>query len=350
MNAADGENGMTAVTEVKKSREKKRAIAENWRMALSTFVLAVIAVTAHVAPQIDLPFLRFIDEAGPELSAIAYLAGLAASAMFAAMITYNIVDRRFQKAEERRIEAFKGELARDVFGAIFSSNLNRNYVEEAIRRTLITDIYRKNYALDYTIYRLSDREPEFFSPDVARHEGIKAAIEAGEEAFLAMRVRGSFTLVNTTNQTISPELKCTIPQRTGDLAVLANLTKLLVGGRAYQDDQFDLEKLVKSDPEEDEKRYNYTVEIAPHSSVDVVTEYAIVKEEEDNEVWASFYPTAGCRLTAGIRVPGLDFGIRCNSGAGIVRNHKTGTDGNWTVDGPMLPYDSLIFWWRKMQA
>lgn len=98
------------------------------------------------------------------------------------------------------------------------------------------------------------------------------------------------------------------------------------------------------------KAYSWDRTIEPGAELPVVVEAVSLKEVSDTEVWGSYHATyEGMVMSIRCAVPEIArFGIRNLTATPTTKVYENqGSNAEWRIDGPILPNDSVVFWWRS---
>jgi hypothetical protein len=236
---------------------------------------------------------------------------------------------RRRKAEQE--EAFEREqrLVQDVFRGVLGIRHSSAYVRKVIETTLEQRVIRRTVNLIYTLRRLNQAEANQI-PDAGR--------------FMVLDEAMSYEFQNLSSEEFELEVRLAVPVRHG--RHLREASRLVSG--SIGDQVLTEEELKPVDESGDAKKYVWKRKMAAVGKLPVALKVRLMKEESDNEVWCSFYPCSEGMTLQVVAPEGFHMGIRNNTAS----HHKMETDpsdngvGVWKIEGPILPYDSVIFYWR----
>jgi hypothetical protein len=125
----------------------------------------------------------------------------------------------------------------------------------------------------------------------------------------------------------------------------AKVTLIKVGNESYEEAK--LAELAKkgSDGEMD---YNFQVALEPQESKEILIEAMIIKDLSDGDTFGFRRPTTGATIRLDVNMPGFVFGAseRTASPMKVIRAPAPGRTAEWRIDGPILPFNSVVLWWR----
>lgn len=226
-------------------------------------------------------------------------------------------------------------IANDVMQAIFGIRHEKNYVRSVIETCFEQPHFREDYDLKYTI----DSFPE--------SDRVRLNLEAGR--FVLMRTRMRYRVRNMSGKDESFRIGYGLPTRSSLLHDLCKVTKIMVAGRSYKNSEIQETEVVHNGENVslNDRAYEIFVPVYGGGSVEILIESQTVKEMSDNDTFGFRYPTSNARLTMDVNVDGLIFGVTPRVAAKIIEIvPPTDRSGEWRIDGPILPFNSVVFWWR----
>jgi hypothetical protein len=236
-----------------------------------------------------------------------------------------------RRREAEQLEALDREqkMVQDVFRGVLGIRHSTAYVRKVIETTLEKRVVRRMVSLIYTLRRLDEAE--------------RGRIEDADR-FMILDQAVSFELQNLSTEETEVDVCLVVPIRQGkNLHDESKLQAVSIGGKALRPDQ-----IVETGSGGDSKCYSWKHTIPGSGRLPVSFKQRLIKEESDTEVWCATYAcTEG--LTLQVVAPGdLHMGIRNNTAS----RDRVETDpsdngvGVWKIDGPILPNDSVVFYWR----
>lgn len=237
--------------------------------------------------------------------------------------------REREIAHARQAEAVEREqrMVQDVFRGVLGIRHSSAYVRKVVETNLEQRIVRETVTLIYTLRHLTPAEAEAI----------------GDGRFLMLDQTVSFAFENLSSEDQDVPLRFVVPVRHGQrLRDVSRITSAVIGNK-----EVDIVESAEG-ASDDAKVYVWTRRIPAHQKLSVVVSALVVKEESDTEVFCSYYPcTKGMSLQVSAP-PELNLGIRNNTASRHVVAKNPGHTGTglWKIDGPILPNDSVVFYWR----
>lgn len=241
-------------------------------------------------------------------------------------------------AKREQIEYFRfanEAIKRSVFSSVFGIKHSEDYVKSVIGNCFESPLVREDYKITY--------ELESFDADTAGRVGFD------REQYIKVIAAVTYRARNMGPDKQEFPTAFGIPFRPGSLEPFSRLHSLRVGEKSYTDEE--LETLLKDTPpgnHSSEKVYEFPVPTNPGESTDVAFEFELVKEMSDNDPFGFRRPTVGSTIRFINRTEhDLAFGITPRTSASMrdIRP-QAARSGEWEIVGPILPYDSVILWWR----
>ena len=239
-----------------------------------------------------------------------------------------------QAREEReRQETLEREkrMTQDVFRGVLGIQHSSEYVRKVIESTLDRKIIRRQVTLMYKLSRLT--------ADDAAELGV-----ADPTKFMFLDQAFTFEFENLSSDKLPLPVKFALPARHGPkLRSASRVLSATIGGKAQN-----VESALGGDLKGDAKVYTWPHEIGPHGKLTVAVTARVIKEDSDSEVWCSYFPcTEGMSLQ--VTAPDdLHVGMRNNTASQETLEMPASGNGMavWKIDGPILPHNSVVFYWR----
>lgn len=315
----------------------------NWLLLfVGVLLVAAAAVMEHPAvSEISPPQVHVVDVESLSLifswkSLISLLKELGFALIIAWAVSY-LIEQHAKRREHEAHEAARKQMASDVVHAVFGLQHLPAYVRTVVETTLQCRVIRKHYSADYTI--------EHLSVDEAKRLGVKRG------RFVKLTQISSYTFNNVSPAPVKHAIKYALPVRAGTkLHDFAGITKIRIDGKEFSGKALD--KAVTSKKDGFYKSYQWDRTIDPDKEIEVVVEAVSLKELSDTEVWGNYHATyEGMVMTVRSEVPEIaTFGIRCLTATDSELVHETpGKTAQWKIEGPILPNDSVVFWWRSAE-
>lgn len=233
------------------------------------------------------------------------------------------------------VKAARELIANDVTHAIFGIRHEKNYVRAVIETCFEQPHFREDYDLAYRIESFPEKE---------RYE---LNLESGR--FVIMKTRMRYRVRNMSSGDEKFRIGYGLPTRSNTLAELCRVTAVTVSGKSYTKAEIEATEVTHNgeNVSANDRAYEFFVDVAGAGSVDVLIESQTVKEMSDNDTFGFRFPTTNARLRMDVNVDGLIFGVTPRVAARLVEViSPANQSGEWKIDGPILPYNSVVFWWR----
>lgn len=243
------------------------------------------------------------------------------------------------KAEHlKEVKEARELIAKDVTHAIFGIRHDPQYVRAVLETCFEQPHFREDYDLQYRI----DSFPA--------KEAAKLGIEPSR--FVLMSTRMRYRVRNMGAKEEKFRIGYGLPMRSGQLEKFSKITAITTGSKTYSASEIS-EMEVPHNGENvplNDKAYEFYVTVAGGGSIDVLIESQTVKELSDNDTFGFRFPTTNARLRMDVNIDELKFGVTARVAANLVEIiPPTDRSGEWKIDGPILPYNSVVFWWRTPQ-
>ncbi|HRH20833.1 MAG TPA: hypothetical protein PLE81_09385 [Brevundimonas sp.] len=255
---------------------------------------------------------------------------------FALIIAWGVssfIDARVRAREKRESDRVRDQLNAAVVHGVFKLLHDENYVECVVEKTLLARIIRRKLVIDYWIDALTEEEEKKFS------------ITSGRLVKFTQRLSCSFE--NVSQDLLQHTIKAGLAVRSGKLAEGCFLEEVSIDGVLNRDE---IDKACTS--EDGYKTYRWLRTIEPGKPIEVVIKAVSLKELSDTEVWGNYHPVYdGVDLNVRNSVPEIiNFGIRNLTATHVVKELEDGVRAaRWSFRGPILPNDSVVFWWRNRE-
>ncbi len=302
-------------------------------IALSALIFLLIAVG------LEHPYFH---EAGADWKSIVFnkesLVGLSRELAFALIIALIItvgIESESRRADRESAERLRRDIAADVFRGVFSRVFTADYVDKVIAVNLEPGVVRKSIQIHYII-----EEPN-------RKELTDLGLDP--EDFVQLRTRVRYRLANISARPIDENIRVATGAVSNVRGALARLVSMKIGKGSEA--LVEKERETKSFEHQSGKGFSYEVNLDPGEEVEVAIETLAVKEDSDNEIWGTYYPTLQGDVTLTVRRAGLVTGLNART-ATAATELFTSDDGSafrWQINGPMLANDSLTLWWQPIE-
>lgn len=236
--------------------------------------------------------------------------------------------RRDAEAAERRQQA----IARDVIEGVYGIQHKPSYVKAVLDSNLQSMIVRDLVELEYRVSELD--------PDQLKILNVKEP-----NRFVVLTMIMIYTLRNVSGRPRPIDVRYSLPVRSGKGArEITRVEEAKIAGIELSRQQID-DALQSTDTEND-KTYSWPHSIEGNGELSVRIKGIALKERSDNEVGGFFYPsTDGVRIRFEV-LPGMVFGLRSLTNSQIALDWDEPTLKTYASSTPVLPNDSVVFWWR----
>jgi len=208
------------------------------------------------------------------------------------------------------------------------------YIRSIIETVLEAKLVRDNYEVTYRI------DP--FPADEAIAKGIDAS------RFVLLTLRSRYRLRSVALSKIHFHVKFGIPIRGGSFADIGKLTGIRIDDEIWGEDR--LPGLIVDVGDPNQLFHSIDTDLEPGGSKVIQIDGQMVKELSDSEMFGFLHPTMGMSLKLNVNVPGLKFGMRARTASPEKEVHKADNrSGEWAIDGPIMPYNSVVLWWRSAE-
>lgn len=307
-------------------------------LSAGVIFVALAAILEH--PSVDKITPEVISATSSVVFSWKAVIGLLKEIGFALIIAWAVsygIERSAKKREHEAHEHARKQMASDVVHAVFGLLHSPAYVRTVVETTLQCRIVRLAYKVNYLIEPLTEKET--------------ANLRVTPGRFVKLTQVSSYTFRNVSASPIKHPVRYALPVRAGaKLYEFAGITKIRIGDKEIVG--ADTTKAIVSGKDELFKAYSWDRTIEPGGELPVVVEAVSLKELSDNEVWGSYHATyEGMVMTVRSAVPEIArFGIRNLTATPTTKVYETlGQNAEWKIDGPILPNDSVVFWWRSAE-
>lgn len=255
------------------------------------------------------------------------------SAFVVAWVVSVAIEARSRHRQEQENRTYRSEISKNVFSAVYQLRHPSEYVKAAIEGVLSTLFLREQFEVTYKLCPLSTQD------------AAKAGVDASR--FVRLTASTRYSVRNVTPSKEHFRLRYTIPRRSGRLGDLSRVRSLKIGDREYTDTEIDNISDGLSSSGRDHVLETY---INGNDSIWITIDADMVKEVSDTETMGMKLPTLMTSVRLNIEgIHDLVFGLNAYSGSSVREVYRApdGMSAHWVVDGPMLPWNSLLLWWRR---
>ncbi|MEZ5996765.1 MAG: hypothetical protein R3C25_13540 [Hyphomonadaceae bacterium] len=254
--------------------------------------------------------------------------------------------RDFSERQSRFVEDFSERVSRDVFASVLGKFLPRKF-QDAFLDVGKSHTVRTNMVIRYELLEFTDAEVR----------GIKEL----KDEFIKLHIFTDYTLENISGSSFDHTVVCAYPLRSeSDFhKSLSRIVRIKIG-RDEMSAQEIAEGTELADAERrDFAKFSKSCHLQAGEQLQVTYEVVLVKERSDNEVWVSLIPTDQLWIICdvGRLQSSMKFGITAHCPSGMDERLSSENDrgepsdangGVWASGGPILPYQSVVFWWRTL--
>jgi hypothetical protein len=214
---------------------------------------------------------------------------------------------------------------------VFSKFLPSRYVDSVINSNLKSSVIRDQLRITLELDYLSDEQIRAIS---GPHDGL-----------IQLKSTFYFTIKNVSGSPISHSIRYHHSNRFSLPDALCGIQSVSIAGRPISSSQTAASRLEEEDV--NSVSYAWPVSLKPDEEIQATVEGIVLKEISDNEVWGSVLPTMNCEVVLNSNIPDLTFGIAARTFSKAVERYRSPKNDlyQWEISGPMLPNESLVFWW-----
>lgn len=325
--------------------EKVKLITGEWTLLLGGLVLILIAtvledpafgiVSAEGVAHAGEATASFTDKALRSIQKgktwVAFLKEGGFALIIAWAISYFIDYRAKLREIEEQIK-LRDAMNRNVIQGVFNLLHEREYVKSVVEKSLLPPIARNRLVVNYKIDPLTAEEEK--------------TLQVAKGRFVKFTQRLDCEFENVSPKTVKHMVNAGVFVRSGELAKNTGLKSIRISGKQLSDSEIRSAETLT----DGYKRYSWerTLKSKGKLAVDVVV--VSFKELSDTEVLGCFHPTyGGVELSVHNNVPDIvTFGIRNLTATEERLAFKDDArEARWSIDGPVLPNESIVFWWRS---
>jgi len=253
-----------------------------------------------------------------------------------------VIESRSRRRIEQEIASYSQEIARDVFLSTMRLSASESVWDELSDLISKMKLIRQDLNATYELIELSE------VPEFAKSPEIMSRLS---DDYVAMKWDSDFFLANKSDVQVDHRLVYTYPIRTelDRASELSFIHKITVNGIEKNWETISKESSeIKMD--EGERLFEWPITIPAKARIRITSTVYILKNRGDNEVWATVLPTETFHLTLINSLQNkLDTGIQSNFPGQMQEENpsQTGSVRRWAASRPLLPYQSVVLWWRK---
>jgi protein-S-isoprenylcysteine O-methyltransferase Ste14 len=328
--------------------KKGERLPANWGLSVWGLAFVIAAILVETPAISDLLAQLAWTDAHSSVFNQKTLASLSKEVGFALLIAFFIstgierqarerherVEREARESEAEAVSAARAEIARDVFHGVFGLQHDRGYVNTVIEHILQRPVVRENYSVEMTVSRLTKAE--------------MALLKVGPKQFVKVHSVCEYSFLNISTKEATFDVNFILPVRAGQrLRDFARVNTVRLDGIELPEAEItEAEQEPNGAPT---KVYCWPRTLPKDGRISVLVSSTILKELSDNEVWRNMHPTiGGAEFKLRMEVPDMEVGIRNITAAKLIDRYAglPGGESAWTIDGPILPNESIVLWWQ----
>lgn len=267
-------------------------------------------------------------------------AGLAREVGFALIISFILavlIEQDSRRRQELEVKRYLARVSRNVFETVLGSFLPDRF-REAFKDIGRTSVVRTDMVIRYEVMEFDPGELRGLADELRQ--------------FVKLHIFTEYKLKNISASRYTHKIENRYPVRSENqfYVDLSRITRLRIGLEEIDEEEIERLTGAPNEAHPDFRTFSKTFTIEPNEEIVVSYENVLVKERSDNEVWASLIPTDQLRMFCDVRLDGeYEFGVtaHCPSGMDERMCPSAGRGGVWASGGLILPYQSVVFWWRE---
>lgn len=252
-------------------------------------------------------------------------------ALLIAWVVSIAIEAASRKEHNEAVEESRRAISKDVFRGVYGIRHDPAYVKAVISTCLEETLMRENYSISYKI-----EEPT---------AAIREAAGDKADTIVQVTVTARYDLRNVGPSDNNYTSAYGIPIREGALAEHAKVTLMKIGTDSFEGA---ILEDMSSKGEDGDVDYRFSVNLGPQESKEILIEAVLIKDLSDSDTFGFRRPTTGATIRLDVNVNGLIFGAseRTASPMKVIRAPTPGRTAEWKIAGPILPYNSVVLWWR----
>jgi hypothetical protein len=305
---------------------------ERWHFitALAAIMLLLFAVSLEAYFESGEDRADFVRTVFSLHSLIIFATELSFALVIALAISMGI-ERQARARDTQLHEDMRRAIAEDVFKGVFSQSLPLPYVSAVIEKNLKVRAIRTSMK---AFERLKEIE-ECYLPSDNPLRGSLIQVDRVLE----------YTLENISGRDIVENASFDGPVNHSDLIEHSRITKLIIDGVEVAEVTL---RSIKALTDNDTKiRYEWPIHIRKDGTAVVTIESTLFKQRQDSDYWTMYIPTLRFELMMQSDIPLSRAGFLEHTSAQVVSQYVNADKGliSCIIEGPMLPNDSMTYWW-----
>lgn len=304
-----------------KTKEQEESIDGDGAVPIYILVL-LVGVFAISSPEIS-----FLQDHLPEL--LLNTTKDIGSTLIAAVVVIFTVERFTRKTHKKSADKLIRKINQNLYKAIYLRQIPEVLLREVEASVFQTKVYRSQYRVKYNL--------EIVPPE----EDAKK----DDEQHLSVETTSRYCLSNITDEQIDTDISAHYELPLDDKwKEYVSVTEVSIDGKELSSE--DIGKHTTTDKKQ--LTFDYPITIPSNSKILVFLKGKLIKRTEDVEVFASFLPSEGLELT--VYLPeNFDVEATANHRCSLIEESDVATAKTWRLDNAILPFQSIVFWWKPSQ-
>ncbi len=256
-----------------------------------------------------------------------------------------LIEQDSWRRQEAFVEEFSNRVSRDVFASVLGKFLPVEF-QEAFLNVGRSHVIRSNMVIRYELSEFDEAEAR--------------AIPSLREDFIKLHIFTDYTLKNISGSTYTHKIVNAYPVRSESAfhRDCSHMARICIGKQELSREEINALITEADEDRQDYSKFEKEYVLQRGEELQITYENVLVKERSDNEVWVSLIPTdrLWIHCDAGHLETPVTFGVTAHFPSGMDERlkpdgeHGRARDANggvWASRGPVLPYQSVVFWWRE---
>lgn len=262
-------------------------------------------------------------------------------AVFIAAFVGLVIEQRSRLRMEQEISTYTQSIAKDVFLSTMRLSASESVWDELQELINKMQVIRENLVATYELVELKN------VPELGLDPDLLAELSPD---YVALKWNSDFRIINKSELPVDHVLTYTYPVRheLEHARELSVIHRIKAGKEEKSREDIERESS-GAEWDEGERLFRWPIQIPPKDHLDVSSTIYLLKGRGDNEVWATMLPTENFHLTF-INSLGdhLETGIQSNFSGQMDEEQpsQAGQVRRWRATRPLLPFQSVIVWWR----
>lgn len=262
-------------------------------------------------------------------------------AVFIAAFVGLVIEQRSRLRMEQEISTYTQSIAKDVFLSTMRLSASESVWDELQELINKMQVIRENLVATYELVELKN------VPELELDDDLLAELSPD---YVALKWNSDFRIINKSELPVDHMLTYTYPVRheLKHASELSVIHRIKAGKEEKSREDIERESN-GAEWDEGERLFRWPIQIPPKDHLDVSSTIYLLKGRGDNEVWATMLPTENFHLTfINSLEDHLETGIQSNFSGRMEEEQpsQAGQVRRWRATRPLLPFQSVIVWWR----